>query len=160
MQRCCAVIFFLFINNICVAQTDSIQARIVLVGDAGQLNFGRAPVVDAARDSIPMNEKTTVLYLGDNLYNYGLPDEIMPDYITLKSILDSQINIAKGTKAKVVFIPGNHDWSNDASNGPEILKREETYVRSQGLPNVHFYPFDGCPGPVVHKISDDIVMIL
>ena len=153
MQKCCTVIFFLFISNICMAQPDSIQARIILIGDAGELNFGRAPVVDAARDSIPMDEKTTVLYLGDNLYNYGLPDEVMPDYITLKSILDSQINIAKGTKAKVVFIPGNHDWSNEANDGLEILKRQESYVRSQGLPNVYFYPSDGCPGPVEHKLT-------
>ena len=37
-----------------------------LIGDAGELKYGRAPVVDAARDLIPMNEKTTVIYLGDN----------------------------------------------------------------------------------------------
>jgi Calcineurin-like phosphoesterase len=166
MQKCRALIFLLFIGNVCMAQADSIQARVILIGDAGELNFGRAPVVDAARDSIPMNEKTTVLYLGDNLYNYGLPDEVMPDYITLKSILDSQINIAKGTKAKVIFIPGNHDWSNAADNGLEILKRQQSYVRSRGLPNVYFYPSDGCPGPVEYPIKDslgnptDVVMIL
>ncbi|MEP6928133.1 MAG: BamA/TamA family outer membrane protein [Ginsengibacter sp.] len=143
-----------------MAQADSIQARIILIGDAGELNYGREPVVDAARDLIPLNEKTTVLYLGDNLYNYGLPDDVAPAYKDLKSILDSQINIVKGTKAKVVFIPGNHDWSNAAADGIEILKRQESYVLSQGLPNVYFYPRDGCPGPVLHKINDDIVMIL
>ncbi len=40
-----------------MAQADSIQARIILIGDAGQLNFGREPVVDAARDLIPLDEK-------------------------------------------------------------------------------------------------------
>src|ERR1700712_83890 len=110
MQKCCAVIFFLFTRIICMAQADSIQARIILIGDAGQLNFGREPVVDAARDLIPLDSNTTVLYVGDNLYTHGLPDEIMPSYAESKAILDSQINIVKGTKAKVVFIPGNHDW--------------------------------------------------
>ena len=84
------VIFFLFIGNICMAQQDSIQARIILIGDAGELNFGREPVVDAARDLIPLDSKTTVLYVGDNLYTHGLPDEMMPNYSAAKAILDSK----------------------------------------------------------------------
>jgi len=36
------------------AQSDSIEARIVLIGDGGTLNYGRQPVVDAARNLIPM----------------------------------------------------------------------------------------------------------
>ncbi|MEP6582877.1 MAG: metallophosphoesterase, partial [Ginsengibacter sp.] len=116
------IIFLLVFQHYCIAQEDSIQQRIVLIGDAGELNFGRAPVVDAARKLIPFDERTTVIYLGDNLYNYGLPDELTPGYAELKSILDSQINIVKGTKAKAFFIPGNHDWSNQASNGVEIIK--------------------------------------
>ncbi len=144
-----------------MAQSDSIQARIVLIGDAGELNFGREPVVDAARDLIPMKENTFVLYVGDNLYNYGLPDEIMPGYQTLKSILDSQINIAKGTKAKVIFIPGNHDWSNAAANGAEIVKTTgNVYKYPQGYQMYIFILSDGCPGPVEYDINKDIVMIL
>lgn len=153
--------FFLSAFHICCfAQNDSIQARIIIIGDAGELNFGREPVIDAARNLIPLNEKTTVLYVGDNLYNYGLPDEISPDYGHLKSILDSQINIAGGTKAKVVFIPGNHDWSNEASNGLEIVKRQGGYVNAHNNENVFFYPTDGCPGPVEYSINDDVVLIL
>src|SRR5450432_4059234 len=110
MLKCCAVIFFLFISSICMSQADSIQARIILIGDAGQFNYGREPVVDAARDLIPLDSNTTVIYLGDNLYTHGLPDDIMPGYVAARAILDSQINIAKGTEAKVLFIPGNHDW--------------------------------------------------
>ena len=49
-----------------------------------------------------------------------------------KSVLDSQINIAKGTKAKVVFIPGNHDWNNEASDGLEMLKRQANYINTDG----------------------------
>ena len=114
MQKSIAFILSIFISCVCCAQSDSIQARIILIGDAGQLNYGREPVIDAARDLIPFNSKTTVLYVGDNLYNSGLPDDIMPGYEKAKAVLDSQINIAKGTKAKVVFIPGNHDWDDMA----------------------------------------------
>ncbi len=103
-------------------------ARIILIGDAGQLNYGREPVIDAVRDLIPLNNKTTVIYLGDNIYDKGLPDDIMPDYKNAKSVLDSQINIAKGTEAKVVFIPGNHDWNNEASDGLAKIKRQGNYI--------------------------------
>src|SRR5664279_1116841 len=127
-----ARIFFLLLttitSRICWAQSDSIQARIILIGDAGELNFGRAPVVDAARNLIPLDSKTTVLYLGDNIYNSGLPDDMVPGYAAARAVLDSQINIAKGTRAKIVFIPGNHDWNNGAPDGTEIVKRQEMYI--------------------------------
>ena len=155
-----AILLFSATHNCCIAQSDSIQHRIVLIGDAGELNFGRAPVIDAVKNLIPLNEKTTVIYLGDNLYNYGLPDDRMPDYQHLKAILDSQINIAKGTKAKVYFIPGNHDWSNEALDGTEIVKRQGAYVINSGNSNVHFYPQDGCPGPIAQPINDDITLVM
>lgn len=155
-----AIICFSVTHTRCIAQSDSIQQRIVLVGDAGELNFGREPVVDAVKKLIPLDDKTTVIYLGDNLYNYGLPDEIMPSYSELKAILDSQINIAKGNKAKVFFIPGNHDWANEALDGTKIVKRQGDYVNKSGNPNVHFYPEDGCPGPEEHPINDDITLVM
>ncbi|MDQ6763039.1 MAG: metallophosphoesterase, partial [Bacteroidota bacterium] len=155
-----AIICFSATRTCCVAQSDSIQQRIILIGDAGELNFGREPVVDAVKKLIPLNDKTTIIYLGDNLYNYGLPDEIMPGYNHLKSILDSQINIAKGTKAKVFFIPGNHDWANEALGGTAIVKRQGAYVNDSGNPNVHFYPEDGCPGPVAISINNDIELVM
>ncbi len=159
MQRSITVIFFLLIGNICGAQVDSIQARIILIGDGGQLNYGRQPVVDAARNLIPLDSNTTVFYLGDNLYNSGLPDDMMPNYAEAKAVLDSQINIVNGTNAKVVFIPGNHDWGNAAPNGLELVNRQEAYINSKGK-NVHFFPADGCPGPVEYAINDNVVLIM
>ena len=158
MRKGFGIFLFLFISKICISQSDSIQARIVLIGDGGQLVWGRQPVIDAARDSIPMDGKTTVIFLGDNLYNSGLPPDFMPNYTEMKSVLDSQIAIAKGTGAQVIFIPGNHDWANEATDGLEILNRQANYVRSQG-DNIHFYPADGCPGPVAYSITKDIEMI-
>ena len=64
----------------------------------------------------------------------------------------------KGTKAKVVFIPGNHDWDDMAKKGLAVVKRQGTYINSKGG-NIKFIPVDGCPGPVEYPINDDIVMI-
>lgn len=160
MNKSTAVIFFLLLSHICLAQTDSIQARIILIGDAGELNYGREPVIDAARHLIPLDSNTTVIYLGDNIYNYGLPEDFMPGYAQAKSVLDSQINIAKGTDAKVVFIPGNHDWNNEAADGLDIVNRQQAYINSLGEKNIKFMPSDGCPGPEEYSITDDIELVV
>lgn len=159
MQKCILFILFLLAINICYSQQDSIQARIVLIGDAGELNYGREPVIDAARNLIPLDSNTTIIYLGDNIYNNGLPDDIMPGYAAAKAVLDSQINIANGTHAKVIFIPGNHDWNNEDPNGLEIVNRQDDYVNSKGK-NIKFLPLDGCPGPVEYPINDDVELVI
>jgi hypothetical protein len=160
MQKYFVIILLCFLNATGFAQSDSIDARIILIGDAGKLNFGRQPVVDAARNLIPLNKKTTVLYLGDNDYKTGLPEDFLPEYEAAKAVLDSQIEIAKGTNAKVIFIPGNHDWTDGSVNGLENVKRQEAYINQLGNKNVLFFPSDGCVGPVEYDITDDVTLVM
>ncbi len=150
------VVFFCF--N-CTAQ-DSLQARIVLIGDAGQLIKGHAPVVSGARKTVPFDNKTTVVFLGDNLYKTGLPDDATPNYAERKAALDSEIIIARGTNAKVYFIPGNHDWEDGGRQGYERIVRQQQYVDNYGEKNVKFYPEDGCPGPVEVNITPEVVLLI
>ena len=156
-------IFLLALYTQSIAQKgtpDSLQARIILIGDAGELTNGRHPVVSGVRSTIPFDKKTTIIYLGDNLYKVGLPDDVVPDYNLAKAPLDSQIVIAKGTDAKVYFLPGNHDWNNGGPHGWETIQREQYYVDILGDKNIFFYPKDGCPGPVLVDITPDVVLII
>lgn len=142
----------LFLN----AQEDTISQRIVLIGDAGQLTNGKHPVVDAVRRLIPLDKKTTVLFLGDNLYKHGLPDDQNTAYYNqAKAVLDSQLSVADGTPAKVYMIPGNHDWENGSRGGLDAIIRQQLYVDFLGKPNVKYYPEDGCPGPVEVILGKD-----
>ncbi len=150
---------FLMVCNFVMAQ-DSLQARIVLIGDAGQLTNGRHFVVSAAKRNILFDKKTTVIFLGDNLYKTGLPDNSVPTYNTAKAPLDSQINIAGKSDVKVYFVPGNHDWANGGSNGYESILRVQSYIDILGNNNVTMFPRDGCPGPVEAKITDDITLVM
>ncbi|MEO9144440.1 MAG: metallophosphoesterase, partial [Ginsengibacter sp.] len=152
------LLIFTFIKGF--PQSDSIQVRIVLIGDAGKLNFGREPVIDAARNLIPFDNKTTVLFLGDNLYKMGLTGDSHNEHEAAKAILDSQVNIARGTNAKVIFIPGNHDWSDGVENGLENVKAQGAYINGLENKNVLFLPEDGCPGPEEYDINDDVVLVL
>jgi hypothetical protein len=148
------------------AQEDTVQARIVVIGDAGSFHKDahgndRHYVVSAVKKTIPIDEKTTILYVGDNLYYTGLPDNALKIYDVRRQVLDSQMDIALGTKAKVYFIPGNHDWDKMQADGWEAIKREQEYIDTAGnRNNVYFYPKEGCPGPVEISINKDIVLIL
>ncbi|MEO7393507.1 MAG: metallophosphoesterase, partial [Chitinophagaceae bacterium] len=151
---------FILINLSLKAQEDTITQRIVLIGDAGQLTNGKHPVVDAVRKLIPLDKKTTVLFLGDNLYKEGLPDDQTARYEASKAVLDSQLSVADGTPSKVYMIPGNHDWGNGSRGGFDAIIRQQLYVDFIGKANVKYYPEDGCPGPVQVDLGNDVTMIL
>jgi len=153
-----------FGNSFLRAQEDTIIQRIVLIGDAGQLSAnGRHPVVEAVKNYIKLDKKTTVLYLGDNLYKVGLPEEEFETYKKARAVLDSQISVVDGTEAQVLMIPGNHDWENGGRGGYDAVIREQLYVDFLAVDKktkIKFQPEDGCPGPVEVKLGDDVVIIL
>lgn len=145
------------------AQTpgDSVLQRIILIGDAGELKNGHHPVVDALKRKVDFsNPHNTVIYLGDNVYPLGLPDESSPGYPAARAILDYQVSLVKGTKSQAIFIPGNHDWKRSKPDGWNTVKNQQQYIDSLNLPNVSFFPKDGCPGPVPVPIGDNIIVLL
>jgi hypothetical protein len=146
-------------SQILLAQ-DSVKTKIILVGDAGSLINGKALVLDAIKANVKMNEKTVVVYLGDNLYDTGLPDATYNSYSDLKAALDSQINFVKDTKIRGYMIPGNHDWANGRAYGYQNILREQSYVDLNGDGKIQFFPKGGCPGPVAIDITDDVVLVM
>ncbi|HJS54589.1 MAG TPA: BamA/TamA family outer membrane protein, partial [Chitinophagaceae bacterium] len=142
------------------AQIDTISQRIVLVGDAGELTNGKHPVVEAIKQYIKLDKKTTVLYLGDNLYDTGLPDEESLTYQAAKAVLDSQLSVAENSQSRVLMIPGNHDWKNGGRDGYASIIREQLYVDLLNKPNVQFYPKDGCPGPIEVSLGSDVTLVI
>ena len=155
-----AIVGFFCLSLQVKAQQDTIVRRIVLIGDGGELKNGIHPVAQAIRKVVPMDERTTILFLGDNLYRKGLPDDQNARYLKMKAVLDSQLCIADNTPAKIYMIPGNHDWENGAPGGYDAIVREQTYVDLLGKPNVEFEPKNGCPGPVEVPLDDYTTLIL
>ncbi|MBS1564654.1 MAG: metallophosphoesterase, partial [Bacteroidetes bacterium] len=142
-------------------QADSIERRIVLVGDAGEMQQGTHPELNLIKQLFDFNQiPTTVLYLGDNVYPHGLPDAKAKDFPRARAILDDQVAMVKGNKADAWFIPGNHDWIQGGQKGWEQIVHQSDYVNGLQLDNVHFLPEDGCPGPVEVKLSENIVLVI
>jgi len=145
-----------------LSATDSIENRVVIIGDAGDpgsVKNGKAAVLDAIRKMVPMNKKTTILFVGDNLYVNGLPCVGDVCYQEGVNALDSQAYIVKGTQANAYFIPGNHDWANGKPEGYGNILRQGEFI-NQIADNIKFEPEDGCPGPVEVPLGDDAVMII
>lgn len=155
------VLLFLIIHLACSAQPDSIVRRIVLIGDAGTLTGGHHPVAEAVRKTVPLNKQTTIVYLGDNIYDEGLPEPGHSFYNEAKVILNSQLSVADSTSSLVYIIPGNHDWNDAHKGGLEAVMRQQQYVDdSIHKSNVKFYPEKGCPGPVELPLGNDAVLVI
>jgi|GEM_PF-4510639 len=55
-------LIFLSLYTCLVAQTDTVQQRIILIGDAGALVNGKSPVLEAVKKNIKFDKNTTVIY--------------------------------------------------------------------------------------------------
>jgi hypothetical protein len=142
-------------------EIDSIRQRIFLIGDAGDLHAGKHPVIDWLSQHADMDdERNLVLYMGDNIYPYGLPFKGEATYSYSKEILDYQISLVKNKKGQAIFIPGNHDWKNGKIGGWQQINNQVDYINTLDMKNVAAWPQDGCPGPVEIKLNDSVVLVL
>ncbi len=166
------LIFTLVVLSSCASfqtQTDStvnqnistpnaeLSHRFFLIGDAGNANFNETtePLNELHKAIRTNSERSTVLFLGDNIYPKGLPKKEDPSYALAKHRLETQIDVVKNFKGNRIFIPGNHDYY---SNGIKGLKRQEKLIE-KALGEGAFLPENGCPITSV-KISKDIALII
>lgn len=133
---------------------------LFLIGDAGKPAPGGDPVLIALRrDLASRPERSTVVFLGDNIYPAGLPAEGHPMRAQAERRLDDQINAVRDTGARVIFVPGNHDWDNAGPDGWKAVKRQQERIADRGGPNVAYLPMGGCPGPEVVDVGERLRIV-
>ena len=139
------LVFLLFLLPLAsLAQTDTIIHRMFLIGDAGNLENGKHPVLDWISKNADWNDhKNIALFLGDNIYPDGLPDEGDVLYPETKKVLDYQLNLVRGKKSKAFFIAGNHDWKGGKIGGWERGMNQANYINSLADSNILALPL--CP---------------
>jgi hypothetical protein len=138
-------------------EQNAVAQTVFLIGDGGKPARSGEPVLIALRrDVAPLGSRATVVFLGDNVYPSGLPGPGAPDRAEMERRLDDQVDAVRDTGARVVFIPGNHDWK----HGLEGLRRQERRVEARGGPNVVFLPRAGCPGPDVLDVGVRLRLVL
>jgi hypothetical protein len=139
---------------------DAIAQTLFLIGDAGKPAKGGEPVLVALRRQLAgAGGGATVVFLGDNVYPDGLPGPGHPERAEMERRLDDQVDAVKDVAARVVFIPGNHDWAKGGKDGWEAVRRQERRIEERGGPAVVHLPDDGCPGPEVVDASDRLRLV-
>jgi hypothetical protein len=137
-------------------ETSKIAHTFFLIGDAGNsaLNKKDKALSYLEEEIKNANSNSTLIFLGDNVYEKGIPKKDSKEYKLAKHRLKVQTDIGEKFSGKTIFIPGNHDWY----NGLKGLKREEKLVE-KALGKNSFLPENGCPLKKV-EISKDINLIL
>lgn len=126
---------------------DSIRTRLLLIGDAGAPAAEEPVLHELERWAEELPARTTIVFMGDNVYPWGLVEEGDPLHEITSWRLGMQMRAARGSSARAIFVPGNHDWAHGGSHGLQTLLRQEQAVIA-ALGRGSFLPGGGCAGPV------------
>ncbi len=137
---------------------DSVRYRVILIGDAGEMNDGQKESLKNAAKHV-IKGKTTTLYLGDNVYPVGMAIPGYGDFTETSKILQSQFKPMRDAGAAVYFIPGNHDWDKSGPNGLAKIKAQSDYIESFNDPLLRMLPANGCPDPIAIQLTDKLTVI-
>lgn len=157
MKKHLYTLFLLITSFLAVAQ-DSIVHRVILLGDAGETTKDQQHIIPLAAGLVISN-KTTVLYLGDNIYPTGMALPGTKEEKATRDILRSQYVPMRDKGAAVYFIPGNHDWDRMGVDGLAKIKNQWSFLEQQNDPLLKMVPPDGCPDPVAINAGDSLTII-
>ncbi|MBZ4189246.1 BamA/TamA family outer membrane protein [Niabella beijingensis] len=149
---------FLLLPLAGVRAQDSVRNRLIFIGDAGEINPHQSAVITTAAAQI-LDNKTTVLFLGDNIYPDGMPLKDPAAITAAEKILTAQYEPMLKNGAKVVFVPGNHDWDRMGKQGYKKILAQDAFLNGQNNPRLKLLPEKGCPGPEEIPVSEEVVLI-
>ena len=136
-----------------------LEYRILLIGDAGYYLEDDPTLAALGRwaEDAPLS---SIVFLGDNIYNEGLVDD---DRDRGEQILSQQL---ESSVAQKIFIPGNHDWGlSPKGQNREAILNQQTFVDEWPDGSADFLPRDGCMGPMKRVLHDggpgsrDVVLV-
>ena len=155
-------------------QAGEAEAIVFLLGDAGKPKGHDDPVLDSMRADIEAarrdspNAEVAVAFLGDNVYESGVPERGSSGYEEYVRRLLAQVDVlgqrSSGNTAPVrgVFVPGNHDWAGNRYDGwRRILRQDELLTEAAAARDIEvaLLPAGGCPGPEVVDLSGSVRLI-
>lgn len=134
------------------APQGAIVGSLFLVGDAGAPASDDPVLAALGRSLGEAPDRSSVVFLGDNVYPVGIPEVSNPGYPEARRRLKAQVDAVVGSGAQVFFVPGNHDWARHAASGWEAVIRQTELLDSLSGGRATLLPGNGCPGPVVRDV--------
>ncbi|WP_246150709.1 metallophosphoesterase [Adhaeribacter aerolatus] len=184
LAYCLSVVFLFFVNACAVKRpfyssavanwqtvmppdSSRIKYTVFLIGDVG------APEKDPLEPSLKLLESqmksaganSATVFLGDNIYSYGLTEAGSPGRKTDEERLTTQLDRFKGYQGEKYMIAGNHDWAQGLPGGLRSVIRQEVFVEEYLKDSTFvsggdfFVPDEGCPGPYEVYLQEDVVFI-
>ncbi|MGJ8665799.1 MAG: metallophosphoesterase [Patiriisocius sp.] len=136
-----------------------IEKTFYLIGDAGKSPDGSmSEGLQVVKNYLKANpaKGDYAIFLGDNIYPDGMPPKGAEDRKHSEYQLDAQVESLGNFDGTMYFIPGNHDWYDDALVG---LKREEDYLTEISNGKRLLQPEDGCPISSI-EVTENIQLIM
>ncbi|WP_276480307.1 BamA/TamA family outer membrane protein [Paraflavitalea pollutisoli] len=148
----------LFLSGSVAQAQDSIVHRVILIGDAGEISQEQQHVIPMAAEMVKKG-KTTVMYLGDNIYPKGMGLPGSKEEESTQNILRSQFSPMRSNGAAVYFVPGNHDWDRMGSKGLAKIQAQSGFLEQQNDSLLKMLPPNGCPDPQEISLGDNLAII-
>jgi hypothetical protein len=154
------IIVFLFWFS-ASAQINGDDFHLYLIGDAGKVDevnaaYRKFLLQQLNNDTIP----SAIVFLGDNIYPKGMPDQRHRTRTKAEDILKAQLSLAPDFRGRIFFVPGNHDWKGGRKDGLQFVLNQQAWVDSLHNDKIQVLPRDGCPGPIEIPLSDKLVLIV
>ena len=146
------------LTNLLVFAQQEVKYRVILIGDAGEMNTGQLESLKSAANHV-IKGKTTTLFLGDNIYPTGMALPGSNNIKETEQILKSQFEPMRANGAAVYFVPGNHDWDKSGPNGLAKIQAQGQFLASFNDPLLKLIPDNGCPNPVAINLTDKLTII-
>ena len=160
----------------------AIDHRLILIGDAGDPDPDGEPTLHALEQQVKlMPARTTVVYLGDNVYETGMPEPTPMEGTVTEEVLDeallnmyasrrdserrvkAQVKAVDVRGARGIFIPGNHDWDQFGIGGWKRIRELGRYIGDLSrltTARIELLPTGGCPGPVTVDVGHHARLII
>lgn len=141
-----------------VIDQSEVAHTLFMIGDAGTTKFfeDSALYVHVKENLLKQGSTSTLVYLGDNIYPAGLPEDEHEKRAEKEAILDIQLSVSHYVKGTTYFIPGNHDWNNATAGGFDRIRNQEGYVEAFANANIELLPDSGCGVPTFRDVDENL----
>lgn len=139
------------------SETD-VETSLLILGDAGVGQSPDDPVLRALADAVRLDpDRTSVLFLGDNVSPDGVPVDGHRRRASAERRLRAQVEAARGAQ-RVIFVPGNHDWAQAGTPRDwDAVGRQARLLAATGIAELR--PAAGCPGPETLDVGEHLRLV-
>ena len=133
---------------------------IFLLGDAGTAGLEPDPnLVELTRQATASPRGSVIVFLGDNLYPTGLPAEGTATRAESERRLEVQLDVARKSQRRAIFLAGNHDWERWGQGGEGAISRVSEFLRERVKGLSMQLPDSACPGPVTLDVGTTVRLV-